>query len=285
MSTTIQIDTATCIKCGKCIKVCPAGVLGEDDKTSFTKVINLSMCILCGHCVAACPVGAVRHDVFPADKVHEIDYSKMPDPEQVMLLCKARRSNRAFSKQPIPDDKLEMILEAAHRAPTASNMQQVEFTLVTDPKVLREISSMTIDTFNSIAKMLKAVKPIVKPFVPALYRLLPVFKQMKIDFDNGNDRILRNATAAIFIHTPSDSRFGCQDANLAYQNGSLMAESLGVSQVYTGFVCTAIKQRKGKKIAELLGVKGTIHAGMALGMPSFKMANYIDKQDIKLNKI
>lgn len=285
MNKNIKIDTNTCIKCGKCVKVCPGAVFGEDNKTGFATVIDQSTCILCGHCAAVCPVGAVQHESFPADKVHKIDYTKIPDSEQLMLLLRARRSNRALSQQPIPEEKLNMILEAAHRAPTASNMQQVEFTLVTDPKVIREISSLTIQTFDSIARMLKTFKFILKPFLPVLYRMLPTFKQMKIDFENGNDRIMRNATAAIFIHTPSDSRFGCQDANLAYQNGSLMAESLGVSQIYTGFVCTAIKHGKGKQITKLLGVKGTIHAGMALGMPSFKMTNYIDKQDIKLTKI
>lgn len=97
--------------------------------------------------------------------------------------------------------------------------------------------------------------------------------------------ILRNATALILIHTPGNSRFGCQDANLAYQNGSLMAESLGVSQFYTGFVCSAIHQDKQGKLAKILGIQGKIHAGMALGMPAFEFPNYIDKKDIEVNRM
>ncbi|MFQ7387325.1 MAG: nitroreductase family protein [Alistipes sp.] len=49
------------------------------------------------------------------------------------------------------------------------------------------------------------------------------------------------ATAVLFIHAPKESRFGAEDANLAYQNASLTAESLGVSQVYMGFVLTAVR--------------------------------------------
>ena len=36
-------------------------------------------------------------------------------------MCKARRSNRAFSTRPIPREMLEQIIEAAHRAPTATS--------------------------------------------------------------------------------------------------------------------------------------------------------------------
>ena len=72
---------------------------------------------------------------------------------------------------------------------------------------------------------------------------------------------------------------------MAYQNGSLMAESLGVSQFYTGFVCSAIQQDKQEKLVKLLGIQGKIHAGMALGMPAFRFPNYIDKKDIEVNRL
>ena len=198
-----------------------------------------------------------------------------------MLVCKARRSNRAFSTRPIPREMLEQIIEAAHRAPTASNMQQVHFTLVTDPKQLNAISRFTLDVFNSAAKKLKnpILKPILKRIMPDAYRYLPVFDRLKREYANGHDMILRGATAALFIHTPKNSRFGSADANLAYQNGSLMAECLGVNQFYMGFVCTAIHQENKGTLANMLGINGTIHAAMALGMPEFRFSNYIDKKD------
>ena len=105
------------------------------------------------------------------------------------------------------------------------------------------------------------------------------------EFDKGNDLILRGATAVILIHTPSESRFGCQDANLAYQNGSLMAESLGVAQFYTGFVCSAVEQDRNRRLAKMLGISGKIRAGMALGIPAFRYPNYIDRKDINVTKL
>ena len=95
----------------------------------------------------------------------------------------------------------------------------------------------------------------------------------------------RKAKAVVFIHDPRTSRFGYQDANLAYQNASLMAECLGVSQFYTGFVCSAIEQDKKGTLEKKLGIDGKIYAGMALGMPAFRYKNYIDRKDLKVNRL
>ena len=121
---------------------------------------------------------------------------------------------------------------------------------------------------------------------------------------------MRGATAAIFFYTDKKERFGCQDCNLAYQNASLMAEATdkkerfgcqdcnlayqnaslmaeaaGVSQFYTGFVCSAAGMDWKRKLQKLLGIEGTVHAGIALGMPSFRFDKYIDKKEVVLKRI
>lgn len=280
----ISIDRSKCIKCGRCVKVCPSWIFKQDDPKTEVEIVNPGTCIVCGHCVAACPTDAVIHQEFPDEKVHRFDRKELPSPGQMKLLMNSRRSNRAFTGDPVPMEYLDMILEAAHRAPTASNQQQVAFTLVTDPEKIKMISSETINLFGKMAKRLEALKFALKPLIPGVYKYLKVFNRLTGEFDKGNDLILRGAKAVIFIHTPESSRFGCQDANLAYQNASLMAESLGVSQFYTGFVCTGINMDKKDTIAGKLGIEGKIRAGMALGMPDFRFSKYIDRQDIKVTK-
>ncbi len=281
--TVINIDRDRCIQCVKCVKVCPAGIFVQDRECKEIETQFVESCIECGHCVAVCPEDAVIHSIFPAEKVHPVDAAQLPTPEQMMLLCKSRRSNRAFSGRPIPKESLKMILEAAHRAPTGSNMQEVKFVLVTQPEILLQITAFTMGVFGDLLKKLNhpLVRPIMKRVMPDVYKYVPAFKQMQEDYRNGTDDILRKATAVIFIYTPKCARMGVLDANLAYQNGSLMAECLGVSQFYTGFVLNAARQQKGK-LEQMLGIDGVIHAGMALGMPSFRYPKYIDRKEIQV---
>ncbi len=286
MKPQLAIDAATCIRCGKCAKVCPSLVIVQEERGGTVTVPRPDDCISCGHCVAVCPTASVRHSLFPPDKVHPADRSQLPSPESLMLLCRDRRSNRAFGPEPVPREYLSQIVEAAHRAPTASNRQQVGFTLVTDPAKLRYVSRFTLDTFAAIARKLEnpLLRPLLRRVMPDAYKYLPAFHRMLREYERGNDMILRGATALLLIRTPRENAFGVIDANLAYQNGSLMAEALGVSQFWTGFVYMALQHGKADRFCRELGIEGAVHAGMALGMPRFHYPNYIDRKPVDLQE-
>ena len=64
-----------------------------------------------------------------------------------------------------------------------------------------------------------------------------------------------------------------------------MAQSLGVSQIYMGFVLTAIRHEGKDTLAKTLGIDGKIQAIMALGIPAFKYPKYTDRKEIVKNYI
>lgn len=273
----ISINNDTCIRCGKCQRVCPAfiPVIEQDAVPSLR---HPEVCIGCGHCVDVCPTGAYVHTDFPADSIHDINRNILPEPESLMELIRSRRSNRTITATPIPQRSLDMIQEAARYAPTAQNSRQVHIHLITDDEALLKVETATINYFMSLARfmLLPPVKAIMRPFLRKLYDEVPALMAMNEQFKKGQRPCICNCTALLILSAPKGYSFGAQDCNLAYQNSSLMAESLGVSQIYMGFVQTAMFMMGCKRATKVLGIpKGhKAFAIMGLGIPAFKYAKY-----------
>lgn len=273
----ISINNDTCIRCGKCQRVCPAfiPVIEQDAVPSLR---HPEVCIGCGHCVDVCPTGAYVHTDFPADSIHDINRNILPEPESLMELIRSRRSNRTITATPIPQRSLDMIQEAARYAPTAQNSRQVHIHLITDDEALLKVETATINYLMSLARfmLLPPVKAIMRPFLRKLYDEVPALMAMNEQFKKGQHPCICNCTALLILSAPKGYSFGAQDCNLAYQNSSLMAESLGVSQIYMGFVQTAMFMMGCKRAAKVLGIpKGhKAFAIMGLGIPAFKYAKY-----------
>lgn len=273
----INIDTELCIRCGKCQRVCPAFI--PDIRRKRLPVLrNTDDCIGCGHCVDVCPSGAFLHSDFPKENVRTVQGSLMPSPESLMELIRSRRSNRTITSTPVPENYLDMIMEAARYAPTAENSRQVCLSLVTDDARLQAVEASVIRLFMRLARVMlfPPIKMIMKPFLRDLYDRVPALMEMNEQFSNGRRPSICDATALLVISAPKGYDFGFQDCNLAYQNASLMAESLGVSQIYMGFVQTAMFMMGTRRAARILGIpKGhKAFAIMGLGMPAFKYTRY-----------
>ena len=67
----------------------------------------------------------------------------MIEPKAVLELIKERRSIRAFIDKPIPEEEIEMILEAGRWAPSASNRQPWNFILIKNKDILKELARVT----------------------------------------------------------------------------------------------------------------------------------------------
>ena len=169
-------------------------------------------------------------------------------------------------------------MEAGSYAPTAHNAQDICYRVIDSASQLQILSRFVADTYKHIIHILQnpLLKPFLRRFRPQYYDNLPFMLNVVAEYDKGNDIILRKARTVILICTDQRDFFGATNADLAYQNMSLMAETLVVSQFYAGFLCSAIRLKKGG-LEQLLGIKGKIHAAMALGIPKVKFNNYVER--------
>ena len=65
----------------------------------------------------------------------------------ILELIKTRRSIRAFTDEPVPDEVLRQLVEAACWAPTASNMQSWQFVAVRDRDNMRKLKRFSPGLF------------------------------------------------------------------------------------------------------------------------------------------
>ena len=270
--TSISINTDLCVKCGKCTKVCPPHIFMQVDKGMPIRVVKADNCIVCGHCVDVCPKHAIEHSEIPYEKVHKIDYKAMPTAEQLMNLFHARRSNRTFTDRSLQEGAVEQIIEAGYYAPTAVNNRQVRIKLIDDEDTLHQVFEYVVDTFSEMALDMRACG---EESTDDGYFSAPMLEGLVKAAKRGKDPILRGAHNLLIF--TSNHRMGLRDCQLAYQNASLMAQVLGVSQVYMGYVCNAYENGDRQRLKEILGVEDEIQAVMALGIPSFVYTNYTER--------
>ncbi len=74
----------------------------------------------------------------------------MSEFETLMGIVRGRRSVRMFKKDPIERDVIERVIEAASWAPSASNRQDWEFTVVLSSTVKRELGRVTRAAWDAL---------------------------------------------------------------------------------------------------------------------------------------
>jgi len=279
------IISGECIKCEECIKECPAhlffekkqeGSTGEAKEIYYEDPHNL--CILCGHCLAVCPTNAIKAEDI--DDLYEFpearDPTKIINYEDLMKELRAKRSIRRFQDKPIPQDQIELVLQAMRYAPSASNARNWNYIILTDPEKIRFFSKEVMSMFYLVRKALK-LKHIIRWFVSGANKQLLLDPRTIIsinrhlsEFEAGKDVIFYNAPCVILIHSPEYGSMAAVNAGIAFTYGMLAAQSLGLGSCWIGFAQEAIKwNRKLKKWLQIPKDR-KCYGAIIMGYPSVK---------------
>lgn len=274
----IGVVQESCVRCGRCMRVCPVGVFGRG-QWGETTVVNALGCISCGHCVMVCPPEAIVHEMFTSGSLENVQYELLPTPRQLMELLRSRRSNRALSARTIPEEAIHDILEAAHLAPTAENSHRVAVTFLDDEEGLQHIEDCVMRFFLRLSKVLMSwpLRRLTKRILPDLYNEAPELARFAARWRAGERPCLCNCKALLAFSAPSGYDFAYADCNLAYQNASLMAETHGVSQIYMGLIFIALRFMGKRRQRVLLHLPSghQLFALMGIGMPLFRFPRYV----------
>ena len=284
----VRIDRELCTQCGLCVQDCvrrlffqqPDGQIGVQDEV---------WCILCGHCVAVCPTGAISHSALGSEGFDDIPGESRLALDSLRAFLRMRRSVRAYRDQPVPRSVLEELVEVARFVPTASNQQNVAFTIVDDRATIKRLADLTADFYHRLLQGLRepsvveAMRATVSAeelkstlnSVPRLERLVSAYRR-------GEDVLLWNAPVLLVAHAPKADYFGRDNCLFAVYALMLAATARGVGTCLMGFVLRAVQQ--DGTIAEVIGLPADqmAHAVLAAGYPRYQYSRLVPRKPIPI---
>lgn len=167
------------------------------------------------------------------------------------------RALRRFTDQPVPDDVLFQVIDAAIRAPAGSNMQVWHFLIVRDEAKRKRIGELYWQTWTDYGKQ----------YVddPATIDELPRQMRLVVRSTDHLARHIAEVPVHLFVCGPEQSQGTIYPA---VQNVALACRGLGLGTVVTGF-----HRRWDAEIRELLEIPEdrVAHALMPIGYPSDKI--------------
>lgn len=249
---TIKINEDKCIGCSLCIKDCPSSYLYLKDQKAHT---NEAGCIECGHCYAICPQNAISIEGYHCEEEEVVPMTEIPS-DTLLAAMKSRRSVRCFTSQPVEKEKLRKILEAGRYAPTGANAQNVSYTI---------LGSKQKQTEEICVNLFRKGKEIGSPFISFL-------KKVEIT----DDFFFKGAPLVIVVSSNNKV-----NASLASAYMEIMAESLGLGVLYSGFfaICAKFSGKLRKLIRLSKGEE--VVACLIIGYPAVKYQRIVPRRKLK----
>lgn len=235
----MSIDQNLCIRCGSCIRTCPAGIFRKEEDGSIAALQQA--CLNCFHCTAVCPTKAVAHSDLPREELYPA-----PAAEGTLLAKLQRRHSQRHFKADTPDaDVIRTALDYAACCPSAKNQRAVKWTVV--------LGKEKVDALYRIALgWAKGVKQ--------LRHLVWVDRQ-------GRNPVTCNAPCLVFAHCPEDCSNPAVEASIATAYAEQFLVDSGLGTCWGGYM--SFIANNCPELREALGLPANeqIHAMLMVGMP------------------
>lgn len=237
-----SVDHEHCIRCGDCVRICPAEVLEVRDGRVTARNDTPFGCIACGHCMMVCPQGCLKvrgRGLDPAD------LRPLPAPEerataaQFEALLRTRRSIRRFAPEEVDPLLLASIVEQAATAPMGIPPWDLGVvTLAGRPRV-QAVAATAVDGYRGLLRIfrpwvLAALRPLLGKARYEQFRhfVLPLAQSYVAARDAGRDTLFWDAPAVLLFHASPYA--DAVDAAIAATYAMLAAEAHGLGSTLIG---------------------------------------------------
>jgi len=253
----LTIDREKCKRDRICVTECPLGILAFDEEGQTPKPTADAgdLCIECGHCVAVCPHGALSHRSMGPDECPPVRRELQPGPEAAEHFLRARRSIRIYRKKPVERSLIEKLIDIARYAPSGHNRQPVRWLVIYDSEEVQRLAGMVVDWMRY---MLKEHREIAAPMH---------MDRVVAAWENGDDRVCRNAPHVIVAHAPKEDRSATAACTIALAYLELAAQPLGLGACWAGYFNAAATLWPPMQEALALPAEHISYGAMMIGHP------------------
>jgi len=250
----VGINYEKCSVCKKCIRDCTRDLFKEDSSGKVIRLADeMNRCNFCGKCVAICTENAILWEGNWEDDVESYpgveNFEENVSYEKLMELLKAKRSVRQYKDKKVPQELLKKVFEAMRYASSADNRRAWNFSVVSDPSIIKTLSQESIK--------------IIYPYMgfPSAEAALNYASS------TGKDPIFRGAPAVIFLTMSKNVSMPKVDAGIILTYGQLAAHTLGLATCWIGM---AQGLGMNKDMMKVIGLEGQIHGVLTIGYPAVK---------------
>ena len=263
-----KVDDKSCTRCGACVADCPSGIIKQIDKdVPAIAPEDEADCIACQHCLAVCPSAAIS--IFDRDPAQSQTLSpdKLPSPEQVQLLLRARRSVRHYLEENVRPELVNQLLATVANAPTGVNNRSLTFTVVDDREVMGRFREATMRSLNEAKE------------AGAIPEGLSLLAEAAAEYNkSGGDWVFRGAPHLLIVSASPDAPCPSEDVIIALSYFEVLAASAGLGTVWCGMLKWVLELRP--ELKQLVGLtEKEVFYPMLFGLPNVHYARTVQRDD------
>ena len=208
----ISFDYDKCIKCMKCVSVCPFTVLKVTD--GRPELDTDKFCLKCMHCAAVCPNGAVKFNDRPAVLQEKLPKLREGFTDELRDHIMTRRSYRHFSPEPVPREVISEALEIASWAPSAKNQHPAKWIVIDSKETIDRIMGYILDNVRKTGNS----------------------PEILSEYEIGNNVVMGTAPVILLAYGRNNAISPETDVAIAMTTAELYLQSEGIGTCWAGYL-------------------------------------------------